>query len=93
MRDNRQANALGIEHGHCAFGNCLENRDRGSRNARALATEGLVARGGFRDGQTAKARKGRRVQSLPVGRGHQLKVAHRSKEYPLVPENEMLRIL
>jgi len=53
----------------------------------------LVARGGFRDGQTAKARKGRRVQSLPVGRGHQSNVAHRYKEYPLVSENEMPQIL
>jgi hypothetical protein len=41
--------------------------NRGSLNALApvLATEELVARGGFRDGQTAKARKGPRVQSLP----------------------------
>jgi hypothetical protein len=39
----------------------------------------LVARGGFQVGQTAKARKDRRVQSLPMGRGHQRCVSHRSK--------------
>jgi len=39
----------------------------------------LVARGGFQVGQTAKARKDRRVQSLPVGQGHQRYVSHHSK--------------
>jgi len=48
----------------------------------------LVARGSFQVGQTAKAREDRRVQSLPVGRGHQLCVSHQSKEYPCASKME-----
>jgi len=48
----------------------------------------LVARGGFQVGQTAKAREDRRVQSLPLGRGHQLCVSHQSQEYIRVSKVE-----
>jgi hypothetical protein len=48
----------------------------------------LAARGGFQVGQTAKARQGHRVQSLPVGRDHQSWITHPTREYPRSPDME-----
>ena len=39
----------------------------GSAFAVCGVVAGVAAKGGFRVGQTAKARRGRRVQSLPIG--------------------------
>jgi len=45
----------------------------------------LAVRGGFQVGQTAKARQGRRVQSLPAGQDHQSWTTYRVAEYPNGP--------
>jgi len=45
----------------------------GSHDSCLHAASASLAMGSFQDGQTAKARSGYRVQSLPLGHGHALR--------------------